>query len=91
MMNQPPVEKQKKDWRKEACIVMYVTFKNNPRPSTFYSRDMYQQKFAGNIQYWLEHFDRLINFKWEGKVKEYVIYVLENGQRSGDPIVKMTF
>lgn len=77
-----------KDFRMQACLIMYVTFwDGNER--TFWSGDARKPAMKGNMGYWYNHLCQYPNVKWAGRVKEYVIYRAQEGNHIGDPIIKV--
>ena len=69
-----------------ASCVLYVTFVDD-NCRTFYSRDVVKK--TGNMNYWYNSLRTLAETKWPGRVKEYAIYRSSNGERVGDPIIKV--
>lgn len=77
-----------KDFRMQACMVLYVTFwDGNNR--TFWSGDARYPKYKGNMGHWYNHLNNLAMNKWSGNVKEYAIFRASNGERIGDPVIKV--
>jgi hypothetical protein len=76
------------NFQNRSCVKIVGRFKNpSGKPFTLYSRD--EKKNPDNVWYWMNYFrDYVTVGKWKGKVQEYAIFRLVNGQIEGDPLAK---
>ncbi len=80
--------------KKHACMVLRVTFYNNPTPRSFYSKDKeYKGKYYGNTVYWFSHLKNLAEKTWAGRVASFAIFYWDKETQSvkGDPIIRVKY